>query len=286
MLVAPSLALNRRRLIAAGVLGAAALAASPSRAGSTTRSAAPVVLVHGGWRGGWSCRRVADRLAAAGHPVWAPSLTGLGDRSHLAGPSVTLSTHVADIVNLIAWEDLEGVILCGHSYGGMVITGVAEALAERIRAIVYLDAFLPEAGRSLLDALPDAMRARFLEAAAGDGMVPPPPAAAFMINPADRAWVDARCTPQPLGTFTEALPAVGRRETIARKIYVRATVYDSPAFRPFAARVAADPAWRLIEMAAGHDLMIDEPDKVAALLLEAAARSSVGLGSFAEPELH
>ena len=229
--------------------------------------------MHGGWRGGWAWRRVADRLRAAGHPVWAPSLTGLGDRAHLASPEVTLRTHVADIANLIEWEDLSDLVLCGHSYGGMVITGVAERCAPRIRAIVYLDAFLPDPGRSLFDHLPDDMRGRYLKAAVatGGGAVPPPRAASFLVNPADRAWVDARSTPQPIGTFTEALPATGAREGVACKVYVRATTYDSPAFRPFAARVAADPSWSLVEIAAGHDLAIDLPDRVAALLADAAA---------------
>jgi pimeloyl-ACP methyl ester carboxylesterase len=263
---------GRRLALAAAGAGAAALALGRRASAGPAAPAAPVVLVHGGWRGGWSYRRVADRLAAAGHSVWAPSLTGLADRAHLAGPGVTLATHVEDVARLIDWEDLSGVVLCGHSYGGMVITGVAERCAGRIAAIVYLDAFLPDAGRSLFDHLPEEMRARFLAAAeaAGGAEVPPPPAVAFMVNAADHAWVDAKCTPQPIGTFTEALPAVAARETILRRVYVRASVYDSPAFRPFAARVAADPGWRLVEIAAGHDLMIDAPDAVERLLAQAA----------------
>lgn len=270
----PAVALGRRAAVAAS-LGAAALLAAARVVGPVCAAPAarpaPIVLIHGGWRGGWCWRRVVDRLAAAGHPVWAPSLTGLGDRAHLLGPAVGLNTHVQDVARLIEWEHLDGLVLCGHSYGGMVTTGVIERHAPRIRAAVYLDAFVPSAGRSLFDHIPPAMRERFLAAAAGGDAVPPPPAEAFLVPPEDRAWVDALCTPQPLRSFIEALPATGALDYVPRRIYVRASVYDSPAFRPFAERAAADPAWRLVEMAGGHDLMIDAPDAVADILRAAAA---------------
>ncbi len=163
-------------------------------------------------------------------------------------------------------------MLCGHSSGGMVVSGVAARSAHRLRAAVYLDAFLPEPGRSLLDHLPPEMRARFLEmaGAAGGAVVPPPPASAFLVGEADQAWVDALCTPQPIGTFTEAFAGPDRLGEVPRRVYVRASVYDSPAFRPFAAQAAADPGWELIEIAAGHDLEIDAPEAVAGILRAAA----------------
>lgn len=232
----------------------------------------PMVLVHGGWRGGWSWRRVAVRLRAAGHPVFAPTLTGLGDRSHLLSPKIGLSMHIQDVMNLIEWEDLSDVVLCGHSYGGMVTTAVAARLRPRLRSLVYLDAFLPKSGTSLFDHLPEAMRCRFLAAAAAAGgdTVPPPSAASFLVNEADRAWVDAKCTPQPLKTFLEPVGFVDGFENVVTKIYVSATKYNSAAFAPFVHRVASDPSWTLIGIEAGHDLMIDEPDKVAEILLSAA----------------
>ena len=238
-----------------------------------TKSGVPIVLVHGGWRGGWSWRRVADRLRMAGHPVFAPTLTGLCERSHLCSPAVGLFVHIDDIVNLVEWEDLDDVVLVGHSYGGMVITGVAERLHSRIRSMVFLDAFLPSAGASLFDQLPDAMRQGFLEAAKtlGGEVVPPPPAAAFLVNEADRAWVDAKCTPQPMATFLEKIASVDGVAKVASKIYVLATAYDSPAFVPIAARLRGDPAWLVVEIAAGHDLLIDEPDAVAKIIRRAAA---------------
>ena len=125
-----------------------------SRAGRASRVLAqskgsPFVLVHGAWHGGWCWRRVADRLTAKGRYVVAPTLSGVGERSHLANDSINLSTHIDDVVNEIKWKDLEALVLVGHSYGGMVITGVAERMRERIAAIVYLDAFLPQDGQSL-----------------------------------------------------------------------------------------------------------------------------------------
>jgi pimeloyl-ACP methyl ester carboxylesterase len=107
---------------------------------------ATFVLVHGAWHGGWCYARVARLLRAAGHDVYTPTLTGVGERAHLAALSMTLTTHVRDIVNVLEYENLSDVILCGHSYGGMVITGVAAAAGERIRTLFYLDAFLPEDG--------------------------------------------------------------------------------------------------------------------------------------------
>jgi pimeloyl-ACP methyl ester carboxylesterase len=256
-----------------GLAGLDALAGPAATLGAprTRRRPATFVLVHGGWRGGWCWRRVADRLTARGHRVYAPTLTGLGERSHLRRPDLGLSTHVDDVVNLFAWEELSDVVLCGHSYGGMVTTAVTARLPGRIRSIVYLDAFLPRDGESLLDSVPAAMRTRFEDAAARrDGYVPPPPASAFLVNAADRAWVDGKCTPQPIATFREPARGVAAVDGIARKSYVFASRYDAPAFRAVADRVREDRSWKLHEVASGHDLMVDLPDRVTALLEEAA----------------
>ena len=160
---------------------------------------ATFVLVHGAWHGGWCYGRVAKLLRAAGHDVYTPTHTGVGERSHLADGKITLATHVQDIVNVIAYENLSDVILCGHSYGGMVITGVAAKLGDRIKSLVYLDAFLPEDGQSLFDLVGPDMAAHFLSLVKGtDGRLPPIPAAAFNVNAADAAWVDKTCVPQSL----------------------------------------------------------------------------------------
>ena len=221
---------------------------------------APFVLVHGAWHGGWCWRRVADRLTAKGRYVVAPTLSGVGERSHLVNDSINLSTHIDDVVNEIRWKDLEDLVLVGHSYGGMVITGVAERVRERIAAIVYLDAFLPQDGQSLSTLLGRGV------ASWPEHVVPPIPAAAFRVNPKDAAWVDSKMTPHPVKCFTEVLRVGGAYTTIAEKVYIRALDYPSASFDATLERCRTDRAWRTIEMRCGHDVMIDRPEELSTIL--------------------
>ena len=166
---------------------------SPTREkGLPTQNPATYVLVHGAWHGSWCWKRVRKGLRDTGHQVFTPTLTGLGERSHLNSAAVNLSTHIADVVNLLRWEDLSDVILCGHSYGGNVITGVADRIPERIRSLVYLDAFVPEDGECLFDLVPPelAQRMRLQAQTAGSGWnIPPLPAEHFNVNLRDAAWI-------------------------------------------------------------------------------------------------
>ena len=229
------------------------------------------VLVHGAWHGGWCWRRVADLLQRQGHTVFAPTLTGLADRSHLLAPGVGLATHITDIVNLLKWEQLSDVVLCGHSYGGMIITGVAEQMQPAIQSIVYLDAFVPLAGESVFDLTGPAVHKVLREAQEKNQIaVPPRSAEAFGVNERDRAWVDSQCTPQPVATFTEKLAAAGAHERIAKKTYIRAASYPSPGFDKALARAKADPSWRTYAADCGHDVMIDAPEWLAKVLNEVA----------------
>jgi pimeloyl-ACP methyl ester carboxylesterase len=234
-----------------------------------------VVLVHGAWHGGWCYGRVAALLRSAGFQVYTPTLTGLGERSHLLAPSVDLSTHIADIANMIHWEDLRRFILVGHSYGGMVVTGVADAMPERISALVYLDAFLPAAGKSFHDIVPGELaRAQLHSANAGGGLsVPPIPAAAFNVNEEDRSWVDSLCTPHPLRSLTQPIELTGNYARIAKKSYVLATKNPIPLFRDFALSIRNDPSCVSYDLPCGHDVMIDLPKETACIIQEAAARS-------------
>ena len=230
------------------------------------------VLVHGAWHGGWCWRRVADRLRSGGHLVFTPTLTGLGERSHLLRAGIDLKTHIADVVNVIKWEDLSDIVLCGHSYGGMVISGVAEALPQAIRSIVFLDAFVPRHGEAVQDltgpAVKEAAQAALQR---GDIVIPPRPAEGFGVNPADRAWVDRLCVGQPIGTFTDKIALTGARDRIARKSYVRAKSYANPGFDRALGEVRSDPSWRSYEVPSGHDVMVDMPERLADILLEVAA---------------
>lgn len=237
---------------------------------------ATFVLVHGAWHGGWCYARVAKLLRTRGHDVYTPTLTGLGERSHLAHDRISLTTHVTDIVRVLAFEDLRDVVLVGHSYGGMVISGVVEAAPERVAALVYLDAFVPEDGESLHDLVPAAQRARQLElAATNGGFVAPIPAAHFGVNEADRAYVDAHCNPHPLETMRERLVLTGARERVAHKTYLRASNYVSVPFEAARARFVDQPGWFVAGIPAGHDVMLDAPDALAEALIAAAERAGL-----------
>jgi pimeloyl-ACP methyl ester carboxylesterase len=202
-------------------------------------------------------------LRDQGHEVYAPTLTGLCERSHLASPAINLDTHVTDVVNEIKWKELRDIVLVGHSYGGMVVTGVAEKVADRIASIVYLDAFLPQDGQSLYDIVGGAHPS-------SGGMVDPLPAEFFAVNEQDRAWVDLMTTSQSEATFTQPLAVSGAAERIDKKTYVRALQGAIPPFAVIYARLSADSGWTCSEIDCGHDVMIDKPDEIARILDSAA----------------
>jgi pimeloyl-ACP methyl ester carboxylesterase len=234
---------------------------------------ATFVLVHGAWSGGWCYFKVAERLRALGHLVFCPTLTGQGERSHLMHGAINLSTHLTDILNVFQFEKLSDVVLAGHSYGGMVITGVADRIPAQIAALVYLDAFLPEDGQSLFDINPPQNTRHFIAAAGNIGglAVPAPPAAAyFNVNAADAARVDELATPFPIGCFTERLKLSGEYRRVGKRIYVHSTDLprESP-FKPFYDKVKDDPDWTACTLPCGHDAMLDRPDDVTRILAAA-----------------
>jgi len=231
---------------------------------SERRMPATFVLVHGAGHGGWCWQRVADRLTAKGHRVFAPTLTGLGERSHLLNDKINLTTHISDIVNEITWKDLDQIVLVGHSYGGMVITGVAEQLVSRIASIVYLDAFLPGDGQSVTDVV-NAIAPGMMPVLTSP-FVPPPPVAFLNVNEKDSAWVGSKVTAQPAGTLTEKLPVSGAFLRVPRKSFVGVTKGEQPFFKTVADRYATDPAWQVYQLDCGHDMMIDKPDELTAIL--------------------
>ena len=185
-----------------------------------TKSSATFVLVHGAWSGGWCYARVAALLRSRGHTVFTPTLTGQGERAHLLSGAINLSTHIEDVLGVFRFERLSEVILAGHSYGGMVITGVADRIADRVAALAYLDAFVPEDGQSLFDINIAANTQRFLQGAGASGglSVPAPPAAYFGVNATDATTVDALATPFPLGCFTEKLTLSGAHRSVKKHL--------------------------------------------------------------------
>lgn len=228
------------------------------------------VLVHGAWHGGWGWVRLAELLRRQGHVVFAPTLTGQGERTHHISPAVNATMHIADIVNLIRYERLSDIVLVGHSYGGSVISGVAEIVPDKIAALVFLDAFIPDNGDAVVDMVQPAVKEIILAAQArGETTVPVRDAAAFNVNEKDRAWVDSLAGPQPIGTMTEKLKLSGARDRIASKTYIRASGYPNVAFEAALSRAKTE-GWRTYEVPCGHNVMIDQPARLAEILNEVA----------------
>lgn len=229
----------------------------------------PFVLVHGAWHGGWCWRDVAERLRAAGHPVSCPTLTGVGERHHLASAAVDLDTHVADITGHLENEELAGVVLVGHSYGGTVISGVADRMADRVAALVYLDAFVPRDGQSMLDMMPPERGAR-IRASAEQGMVASMSTEALGVDGEAAAWVARRVTPQPFATFSQPIRLQNAVPARVQRTYIYCTGRPTGSFDQFSRALRDDRQWRYRELPTGHDAMVSDPDGTTALLLEAA----------------
>lgn len=248
--------LTRRQFLPMGLAGATQLGVSGAARSETPRRT--FVLVHGAWHGGWCWRRVADRLAAKGHHVVTPTLSGVGGRSHLKPEDIDLTTQVNDVVGEIEWGDLGDIVLVGHSYGGMVITGVAEQVRDRIAAIVYLDAFQPLDGQSLASGGRNSWP---------EPVTPPPPASSFRVNSNDVAWVNSKLTPHPTRCFTQGLNVTGAYQSIRKKLYIRAPLFPTKAFDAVLERCRADHTWQTATiMGSGHDVMIDQPAELTAML--------------------
>ncbi|MBX9843683.1 MAG: alpha/beta hydrolase [Xanthobacteraceae bacterium] len=256
---------------ALGAMAAAAAAATGAIPAAAQGGQKTFVLVHGAWHGGWCWRRVADLLEKKGHKVFTPTLTGLGACSHLLSKDINLSTHFTDVANLIEWENLGEVVLVGHSYGGYIVSGAAEKVSGKISSIVFLDAFLPENGESLAAGASQPVKDAIAAALGrGEHSLKPVPAAVFRVNEADRAWVDGKCTPHPIGTLTDKITLTGARDRIAKKSYIRAAGYPSIPFDAVLAKVKSNSAWKTFEMTAGHDAMVDQPQELTDILLQVA----------------
>ena len=226
------------------------------------------VLVHGAWHGGWCWAKVARLLRDSGHEVYTPTLTGLGDRAHLARPEVDLELHIQDVVAFLEAEELRQVTLVGHSYGGMVITGVAARAAARIGQLVYLDAFVPQAGKSVLDYVGD--RAEVMREAVrahGEGWKLPsfPPERFGVTSQRDTEWLTKHLVPQPFRTFEQPLPAAGGDRL--DRAYVYCSKPAIGAFDQFAERLRDDRKWMFHDLKTGHDAMVTAPGDLVRILM-------------------
>jgi pimeloyl-ACP methyl ester carboxylesterase len=226
---------------------------------------AAFVLVHGAWHGSWCWKRVRRLLQAQGHEVFTPTLTGVADRSHLMSPDVNLETHILDVVNLIRWEELSDIVLCGHSYGGAVVTGVADRVPDRIRSLVYLDAFVLENGENVVRHAP------FEADQVADGWrVRPIRAETFSVNMADREWVNRQCTVQSIECWQQPIGLTGGIDRIGNIMYILASGWGGGT-SPFSAfyEKAQGKGWRVTALASGHDVMLDQPEELTRALLDA-----------------
>jgi hypothetical protein len=262
--------ITRRGVLASATAGAgaAALGATLAMAQHTTQKT--FLLIHGAWHGGWCWRRVSDLLEKKGHKVFSPTLTGVGERSHLLSKDVNLDTHITDIVNVVKWEDLNDICLMVHSYGGWPGSGALEQIGDHVASIVWLDAFKPENGQRGFDFASEFSRRALLEAVEkGEPGRRGPAAASFLVNEKDRAWVDSKLTPQPNGVALQPIKLTGAREKVAKKTYIRAVKYPQPAFDKAYAECKADKTWKTFETtAAGHDVMVDAPEWLVEILLQ------------------
>lgn len=234
---------------------------------------ATFIVAHGAWSAGWTWKKMRPLMRAAGHELFTPSYTGIGERSHLAHRGIDLNAHIGDILNVLRFEDLTDVVLIGHSYGGMVATGVADRAPERIRHLVYLDAFAPRNGEAAMSLQPEAVRLRMADAVrtSGDGWRVPPNPMPPDTSEADVAWAMPKRVMQPVKTFQQPIELTGAVEKLPRSYIYCTRSGPGDVFRQFAQRAKTEPGWRYVEMDASHNPHITCPESLMAVLNELAS---------------
>jgi thioesterase domain-containing protein len=229
---------------------------------------ATFVVAHGAWSAGWAWKKMRPLLRARGHDIFTPTYTGVGERVHLAHKDIDLETHIADVLGVLECEDLRDVILVGHSYGGMVATGVADRASERIAKLVYLDAFAPRDGQSLLDLQTDEARQRVREGTAREGggwRIPPNPAPPDT-SPEDLAWVNAHRVPQPIKCFEQKIRLTGAVDKLPRTYIYCKISRPGDVFRQFRDRAITEKGWTCIDIDASHSPNVTAPEALAKVL--------------------
>lgn len=231
-----------------------------------------LVLVHGAWGGAWIWKKVLAPLRAAGHVVHAVTLTGDGERAHLRQAGITLRTHIADVVGLVRAEELEDLVLVGHSYGGQVITGAADALAPRVKQLVYVDAMVPLPGEGWgSNHPPEVVAARQAAARLNDNALPPPDPADFGLSGPDRDWLLRRQVPHPFGPYREPMPFDGERWRALPRAFIDCTCPAYPTIAGSRQRVREQGDWTLVELPTGHCPMVSMPEAFTQALLRLLA---------------
>lgn len=219
---------------------------------------ADIVLVPGGFHGGWYFSPILPDIRKAGHNVHAATLSGLGDRRHLVSASINLDTHIQDVVSLIEHEMLENVILLGHSYAGMVISGVADRMAGKVKAAIYLDALVPESGDSIFKLMPEVSAQVFCGMTTDGISAPAPPG------------LDLRACAHPLASFLQPITLSGAEKQVPRKIFTWCARDSRGPFGSIHDRLKDNPSWEVVSVPYGHDIMNESPETVLSLVLSAA----------------
>jgi len=228
------------------------------------------LVCHGAWSAGWAWKKMHPLMNKAGHRLVTPTYTGLGERAHLAHPAIDLDAHIADMLNVIKYEDLSDFVLIGHSYGGMVATGVADRARDKVRQLIYIDAFVPQDGQSLLD-LNEPARARMQAAAkSGDGWRVPPNPTPSDTSPDDVAWLNERRVNMPVQCFEQKLQ-LSAPLTLPRSYIYATRITPADTFGPFAKMTRSDRAWRYYEIDASHSPNVTAPEALMTMLETIAA---------------
>ncbi len=261
--------MTRRAALGGAALGvgAAALGANDAMAQGARKT---FVLIHGAYHGGWCWRKVVDILEKRGHKVYAPSLTGHADRSHLLSMNLTLDIQIADIVNLFKWEDIKDACLAVHSGGGWQGAGALEQIGDRMSSIVWVDAFIPKDGERQIDSISAFSRKALEEAMArGEAGRKPPKASQYSLSTKDYEWIDSKLSLQPNSIVTNPIKLTGAMQKVAKKTFIRAPKYPQKAFDAAYAECKANPSWTTyVAENSHHDVMIDAPEWLADILMK------------------
>jgi pimeloyl-ACP methyl ester carboxylesterase len=229
------------------------------------------LVCHGAWSAGWAWKKMHPLMQAAGHRLVTPTYTGLGERAHLAHRGIDLNSHIEDVLAVIRYEDLRDIVLIGHSYGGMVATGVADRARDKVSRLIYIDAFVPRDGQSLLD-LNEVARPRMQELAkTGEGWRVPPNPTPSDTSPADVEWLSARRVDMPIKCFETNLKLQGGPLTLPRSYIYATRITPADTFGPFARETKSDPAWNYHEIDASHSPNVTAPEALMALLAKIVA---------------
>ena len=237
----------------------------------TASSSKTFLVCHGAWSAGWAWKKMHPLMQAAGHRLITPSYTGLGERAHLADQTIDLDAHIQDMLAVIKYEDISDIVLVGHSYGGMVATGVADRVRKRIAQMIYIDAFVPRDGQSLFDLNEVAIEKMREAARNGDGWRIPPMPTPPDTSPADVEWLTARRIDMPIKCFEQKLTLAHGETTLPRSYIYATRITPADTFGQFARCTKNEAGWRYFEIDASHSPNVTAPEALMALLMEIAA---------------